>query len=378
MNRLGDLGGIVHNLETDEIIGGNQRARVFGEASSVEIVQTLDTPDEQGTIAHGFIVWRGHKFAYRQVRWTDDIAAEANIRANIGAGDWDWTVIANEWTAEQLKGFGMDDDLLKTFNLDGVNLREMLTAEQGGDADAEPQVDRAEELNKKWQVATGDLWRIGEHRLLCGDSTKREDVERVMGNERATLAPVDPPYNVGFGYDGETVDDKKTADIYEQFSRNWFMECQRVSIRQIVTPGCYNLASWLQWFNAFHWAPWTKSNSMTNGKVSRFWCWEPVLFFGDKWKRTRNNDIFDYPIGMQKDVANHPCPKPLKMWEDLIENYSEVNDVIYECFGGSGTTLVACQNLSRKCRAIEISPAYCAVILQRMADAFPCIVIERV
>ena len=236
-------------------------------------------------------------------------------------GAWDWDILSGFDTAI-LNDSGFDGDLLKDWKRDVAALDNFLKSEQAEPVDAEPQIDRAAELNEKWQVKTGDLWRIGEHRLLCGDSTKREDVERVMGGERAELAPVDPPYNVGFDYDGETVDDTKSAEIYEKFSRAWFGECQRVSDRQIVTPGCNNLALWLRWFDAFHWAPWTKSNSMTNGKVSRFWCWEPVLFFGNNWKRSRPNDLFDFPIGMQKNVANHPCPKPLKMWIDLIENYS--------------------------------------------------------
>lgn len=247
-----------------------------------------------------------------------------------------------------------------------------------GGADAEPQIDRAAELNEKWQVKTGDLWQIGEHRLLCGDSTKREDVDRVMGGEKAELAPVDPPYNVGFAYDGETVDDVKTAEKYEEFSRAWFDLCRSVSGKQIVTPGGNNLALWLRWFEPYHWAPWTKSNSMTHGKVARFWCWEPVLFFGDKWKRKRANDLFDFPISNQQGVANHPCPKPLSMWIDLIENYSEEGEIIFESFSGSGTTIIACENLQRKCRAIEISPKYCAVILERMATAFPELNIERI
>lgn len=247
----------------------------------------------------------------------------------------------------------------------------------GEPKDAEPQIDRAAELLEKWQVKTGDLWQIGEHRLICGDCTDPEVVARVTGGERAELAPVDPPYNVGFEYDGETVDDEKTEEKYKEFTLAWFGLCQSVSDRQIVTPGCNNLARWLRWFDPFHWAPWTKSNSMTNGKVSRFWCWEPVLFFGKKWKRARPNDIFDYPIGMQKDVADHPCPKPLKMWNDLLEYYSEPKSVIFESFSGSGTTLVACQNLGRRGRAVEISPAYCAVTLERMSTAFPELEIKR-
>jgi DNA modification methylase len=231
--------------------------------------------------------------------------------------------------------------------------------------DTEAQVDRAEELRQKWQTSAGQLWQLGDHRLIVGDCTDPATVARVMGGDVAALAPVDPPYNVGFDYDGSTVDDSKAAAAYEEFSRAWFGVCQSVSVRQIVTPGCNNLASWLRWFDAKHWAPWTKTNSMTNGVVSRFWCWEPVLFFGEKWPRRRANDVFNYPIGQQAGVANHPCPKPLAMWLDLVENYSDVGDVVYESFNGSGTTIIACENLGRKCRACEISPAYVAVALER-------------
>ncbi len=283
-------------------------------------------------------------------------------------------------TQEGFDTFTFDlPDVGEMVNFDALNFEfgqdEDEEPEQG---DAEPQIDRAAELQELWGTERGQLWAIGEHRLLCGDSTVRADVERVMGGERAELAPVDPPYNVGFDYDGETVDDTKTAEKYEAFSRAWFEECRRVSDKQIVTPGCNNLALWLRWFDAYHWAPWTKTNSMTNGKVSRFWCWEPVLFFGEKWVRRRPNDVFDYPISNQQGVANHPCPKPLKMWTDLIEHYSEPGAVIYESFGGSGTTMVACQNLGRKCRMVEISPSYVAVVLQRMADAFPHLDIYKV
>jgi DNA modification methylase len=103
-----------------------------------------------------------------------------------------------------------------------------------------------------------------------------------------------------------------------------------------------------------------------------------VLFFGEKWKRSRSSDLFDFPIGEQGGVANHPCPKPLKMWLDLLDNYSDPGAIIYEPFGGSGTTMLACQNLGRRCRMCEISPAYSAVVLQRMTDAYPDLVIELV
>ena len=275
------------------------------------------------------------------------------------AGEWNFDALANEFEVPELLEWGFDE---KELQLGGFEL------DQPEGEDPGAQVDKAEELRQKWGVETGQLWRLGEHRLICGDCTDRAVVERVMGGEKAELAPVDPPYNVGFDYDGATVDDNKNVQSYEDFSRAWFVLCQAVSIRQIVTPGCNNLASWLRWFDAYHWAPWTKSNSMTNGKVSRFWCWEPVLFFGEKWGRSRSNDIFDFPIGKQEGVANHPCPKPLKMWVDLIQNYSQPDAVIFESFSGSGTTIIACEQTGRKCRAVEISPAYCAVAIQRWVD----------
>jgi DNA modification methylase len=234
--------------------------------------------------------------------------------------------------------------------------------------DAEPQIDRAEELRTRWGVETGQLWQLGEHRIVCGDCTDKAVVERVMGGERAALALTDPPYNVGVAYDGDTVNDGKGEAEYEAFSRSWFALCQLASERQIVTPGCVNLSSWLHWFDVYHCAPWIKSNAVTNGKISRWWCWEPLLFVGRGWKRSRTNDIFDYPITMFRGTEMHPCAKTLNLWRDLIESYSEPDDVVLDVFLGSGTTLLACEQLGRRCRGIEISPPYCAVAIQRWVD----------
>ena len=128
LSRLGDLSGIVHNLNTDEIIGGNQRMTVFTDGKP-EIVETYENPDEQGTVAHGFIVWKGHKFAYRQVRWDDKTSDEANIAANIGGGDWDWEVIANQWSADDLQGWGLNSETVNDWSRDIAALNELLGSE---------------------------------------------------------------------------------------------------------------------------------------------------------------------------------------------------------------------------------------------------------
>jgi hypothetical protein len=128
LTRLGDLSGIVHNLNTDEVIGGNQRMTVFTDGTP-EIVETYDKPDEQGTIAHGFIVWKGHKFAYRQVKWNEATAAEANIAANLGGGDWNWEVLANEWDASSLIEWGMDGETIRDWKRDITALDTMIGVE---------------------------------------------------------------------------------------------------------------------------------------------------------------------------------------------------------------------------------------------------------
>lgn len=275
------------------------------------------------------------------------------------------------------------DSLLRNVNSDNADVQAMLAAlaesaglyqdtPQAGE-DAGAQIDRAEELRELWQTERGQLWVIpsktarGEHRLLCGDSTNADDVGRVMAGERAALLATDPPYNVGFDY-GDDVDDEKAEAEYESFSRGWFETWRAVSDRQIVSPGAKNLRLWMMWFNPYHVAPWTKTNAMTNGKVSRWWCWEPVLFFGAKWGRERSNDVFDFPVGQQSGVANHPCPKPLKMWVDILQNYTEKGDIVADAFDGSGTTLVAAEQTGRLARALELEPKFVAVALERMKD----------
>jgi len=240
-------------------------------------------------------------------------------------------------------------------------------------ADAEPQIDRAEELNKKWRVKTGDLWRIGEHRLLCGDCTVRENVECVMGGEKVGAVVTDPPYGVGVDYDQF----KDTSENVKKLIAD-FMPIILDNLPAALTPGIPAMWDYPRpaWVGAWiHPAP---AGGCPWGFVGN----NPILFYGAdpylKSGRGRRPDS----IVMASDrlgEEGHPTPKPLKVWSWLIERMTPKNDaIVFDPFCGSGTTLVACQNLDRRCHAIEISPAYCAVTLQRMVDAFPGIEIERV
>ncbi len=125
---------------------------------------------------------------------------------------------------------------------------------------------------------------------------------------------------------------------------------------------------WLRLFSPYHIAPWTKTNAMTNGKVSRFWCWEPILFFGEKWPRGRPNDVFDFPAGTHKDTGGHPCPKPVRLWAELLVHYASEGATVLDAFLGSGTTLVAAEQVGRRCLGLDISPAYVDVALRRWTN----------
>lgn len=315
------------------VLGGNMRLRACKEAGlkEIPIIKASQlTPEQQ---------------------------REFIIKDNIGFGEWDWEIIANEWDAEQVQDWGLD---IPDFAF-----------KQDAEEDNYEIPDEIET-----DIVTGDLFEIGEHRLMCGDSTNADDDEQLMNLPVSNLLATDPPYNVGYQY-GDGVNDSKNDDEYKSFSQSWFTLWSSKSKTQIVSPGCNNLAKWLRWFEPYHIAPWIKTNAMTNGKVSRWWCWEPILFFGDKWKRERSNDVFDFAVGAQKEVGNHPCPKPVKMWADIINAYSNEYDIITDAFLGSGTTMVAAHQLNRKCYGMEIDPKYCQVIIDRMKKLNPSIEIKK-
>jgi DNA modification methylase len=243
-------------------------------------------------------------------------------------------------------------------------------------ADAEPQTDRAAELNEKWQVKTGDLWRIGDHRLLCGDSTVRADVERVMGGERAGFSFTDPPYNVGVVYQSET-NDNQEREKFVEWCKQW---AQFLPTKFCMTVGVKRLLWWRDILGDPQWTiAWVKKNGQSNTGLGGTNKWDPILVYG--CQPDNNIDIVEINNDYSEKLVsggNHPTPQPVLLWQNVISRFCKPDEIVIEFFGGTGTTMLASQNLSRKCRAIEISPNYCAVILERMATAFPDLTIERI
>ena len=351
---LGEVGA-ARSIVIDEhgvVLAGNATIEAAGRAG-IERVQVVDA-DGETIIA----VRRTGLTAKQKTR----LALYDNRTAELA--DWDADVIADLLATERelLDGLFADDELAEL--LDDLGDPET--------TDAEPQMDRAAELNKKWQVQAGDLWRIGEHRLLCGDSTKREDVARVMGGEKAGACITDPPYNIGKDFGKGYDDNKKDAD-YISFCLLWFSLIGEGVPKAIFT-GSLHCGLWWNISAPRALIAWTKPNGQGHNPFGGTTKWEPILVWNPP--HDKQTDLIEHNNEYGNKVSElHATPKPVGLIQKIMKRF--VAEIYYEPFCGTGTAILAAQNLSRRCYAIEISADYCAVILERMATAFPALAIER-
>ena len=333
------------------------------------------------------VTWRDMIVAGHGLTMAAQMAGWTSILTMPIPDDWDEATVLAYLAADNELARQADPDLAQlaaiTKELEGID-EELAKLAAGGDdalkalmatiedekpnGDAEPQVDKAEELRQKWDVQSGQMWQLGEHRIICGDCTDRAVVERVMGGEKADLCLTDPPYGLG-----DTVSDKNEYDQYNDTKENlsklvslFLPIAMDVSNVVVLTPGNSNQSMYPKptWIMA-----WFTPAGVGRGPWG-FCCWQPILCYGKDPKLAKGKG--SHPDAIVHTEASedfgHPCAKPIKFWEWLMQRTSEVGNTIYEPFSGSGTTLIACENLSRKARAVEISPAYVAVAIQRWVD----------
>lgn len=345
----------------------------------------------------------------REMALADNATAKANI-------SWDaqtlteWDMPLQEW---------------------GIDLTDITEVEPAGDADAEPQIDKAAELNKKWGVVSGDLWQIGEHRLLCGDSTKREDVERLMDGQKAELLFTSPPYSDMRTYEG----DKQLSTTHLANFLDVWADCSsflavnlglQFKDAEVVSYWDDYLAKAREvGLKLLAWNVWdkTKAGSVAQATNMFLLTHEWIFVFGSGRKRlnrTIPNQLDKYEAihgkdwqkGSKRTVRqqdgsmastttatythhqlhsviqqtpelsdlrkNHPAMFPVGLPTSYISAMTQAGDIVTESFCGSGTTMVACENLQRRCFGMELSFNYCAVILERMSTAFPDLEIKRI
>jgi hypothetical protein len=316
---------------------------------------------------------------------TDDERGQIVFEGTVGSvGQIDWEQVSG-FDASALAGWGLDADTLRDWKRDTSALDNFIKSEQVEPVDAEPQVDRAEELREKWQTETGQLWAIGEHRLICGDCTDAAVVARVMGGERARLEFSDPPYEIdtqGGGVMKQSGHLQKITDAgIDKFSPLLLEKIAETSIfccNKPLIPDYIKLAE--NWSSAWDLCFWKKNNTPPNYGGHMMTDTEYLPLLGNQSPNS----------GLEKDIYSKlfisdivddrlvGWQKPILLIDKFIKLFSFTGDIIIDRFTCTGTTGIACQNLGRKARMIEISPAYCAVILERFSTAFPDLIIKRI
>jgi len=281
-------------------------------------------------------------------------------------GSLDFDALAG-WDTGVLQDLGLGVDYKHELDDAAANIAAMLEAlrvdgedrNAAEDANAEARLDIADELQAKWQVQPGDLWQLGEHRLICGDCTDPAIVARVMGRESVQSINTDPPYGIGKLMQGGTWAKKQDAQYSKM--REWDRETSQLFFDLILSYGVPSIVWGGNYFTtppSRCWLIWDKPEFPTMSSAELAWTNIDYVTKRKEFPRTHQVDGLKY----------HPTQKPVELIIWSI-SFLPQNTSIYDPFCGSGTTIIACERLGRKCRAVEISPAYVAVTLQRWADA---------
>lgn len=206
----------------------------------------------------------------------------------------------------------------------------------------------------------GEVYQLGRHRLMCGDATKIEDVEKLMDGKKADMVFTDPPYNIGFDYNEHN--DKQSDSEYNDFCQKWFEIYKKYPL--IFTPGPRNMRLYPEPTDV---GTWVKKGGKTGASVFNLRFCEPILFYG-KFEKKRPTDLFEYNSGDFREVKENYAPaKPVSLIADIIKGFSKDKAIIIDCFGGNGTTLIAAEQTNRTCYMMELDPKYCDVIRKRYA-----------
>lgn len=289
------------------------------------------------------------------------------------------------WDEELLR---VEIDALREMEFDpmlaGFDEKELAALYADDDADAkDDDFDLSAALEKASFVELGDIWTVGRHRLMCGDATKAEDVQKLMAGTRANLIVTDPPYGVSFkSSSGLTIQNdsmkneefyafllsafKNMADVLEKGGAAYVFhaDTEGLNFRRAFIDAGFHLAGCCIWVK----------DSLVLGRSDYQWQHEPVLYgFLQNGKHPWYSDrkqttIWNY--AKPKRNENHPTSKPLDLLAYPIRNSSQENGIVIDTFSGSGSTMMACEQTGRICRMMELDPKYASVILRRYVEDF--------
>ena len=295
----------------------------------------------------------------------------ADNRMAMDAG-WDEELLRVEIEALQ----GMDFDPLLT----GFDEKELAALFDDGAEAKDDDFDVDEELEKPVFSKTGDVWTLGRHRLVCGDSTKAETYEILMQEKKANLVVTDPPYNVNYeGSAGKIKNDNMAAEKFYQFLLDAFTNMEKVMAEDASIYVFHADTEGLNFRRAFADAGFYlsgcciwKKPSLVLGRSPYQWQHEPVLY---GWKKNGKHQWYSdrkqttiWEFEKPRKNADHPTMKPISLLAYPITNSSMSNTLILDPFGGSGSTLIACEQTDRSCCTIELDEKYCDVIVKRYVE----------
>lgn len=349
ITEFGYVEPVIWNKTTGRVVGGHQRLKVLMDMGITEVECVV-------------------------VELSEEKEKALNIALNKISGEWDKDKLALLITDLQGTDFDVSltgfepaeiDDLFKDSVKDGL---------KDDDFDVEA------ELKKPTITKSGDVWTLGRHRLVCGDSTKAETFDLLMCGKKANLVVTDPPYNVNYeGSAGKIKNDNMANDAFYEFLLATFTNMESVmaddasiyvfhadteglNFRRAFADAGFYLSGTCIW----------KKQSLVLGRSPYQWQHEPILFGWKKkgkhlWYTGRKESTiweFDKP----KKNADHPTMKPIALIAYPILNSSMSNTLILDAFGGSGSTLIACEQTDRTCYTVELDEKFCDVIVKRYIE----------
>ncbi|MBO7712506.1 MAG: site-specific DNA-methyltransferase [Methanobrevibacter sp.] len=315
----------------------------------------------------GFIVkGHGRLEAIKLLGWEkcavdyQDYESEAQEYADMTADNQiaTWAEFDTQALLDELPSLDIDLDMLGIVEIPKIETEESEVVEDEVPEQVETRCKR------------GDVWKLGDHRLMCGDSTSIDDVKKLMNGEKADMVFTDPPYGISVVSNNGTVGGenvckpsqylKVKGDETTETAQNFYNTCVSLGLQKCMIWGGNYFTDFLPFSDS--WIIWDKrgemaSNNFADGEMA--WCsfHTPIRIYKQVW------------CGMIREGEHekrvHPTQKPIRVLADILKDFTKENEIIFDGFGGSGSTLLACEQTNRKCLMIEYEPYYCDVIIQR-------------
>ena len=347
IEQFGYVEPVIWNKTTGRVVGGHQRLKVLIDMGMTEVDCVV-------------------------VELTEDKEKALNIALNKISGEWDKDKLA--LLIADLQGADFDVSLT---GFDPAELDDLLNI--GADA-KDDDFDVGAELEKPTFSKAGDIWTLGRHRLICGDSTKAETFDLLMGSTKANLVITDPPYNVNYeGSAGKIKNDNMADEAFYNFLLAAYTQMhsaladdgsiyvfhadtEGLNFRRAFADAGFYLSGCCIW----------KKQSLVLGRSPYQWQHEPCLY---GWKKngkhqwyTGRKETTIWEFDKPKKNGDHPTMKPIPLLAYPIMNSTMSNAVVLDPFGGSGSTLIACEQTDRICYTVELDEKFCDVIVKRYIE----------